>query len=323
MNVKKIVPAVVAGVMLIMPVAGMAASNEASTEGRIRFIADPEGGGIYDIHHPDNSDDLTTDEPLWIRPLPPKGDGLSPGEAGGYGQIEQGTAAPLRINFAPNFYFGTQRISDVNEDYHPYYLRAGVSQRRATQEDVVNGQATAVGEWIAHRTPTVTGDRIDENIPHFIQITDARGNMGGWSLTVSNTPFTAARPTSGDFQGPEFDALFPGGYHELRGASITFDFNNAAHNTYAKNPLDNIEVHTNDIVLEGTDAQRNVMVAPIGSGSGIHQAVWGTQEEATKGSTNETITLSVPGTSTQLAGIDYTTTLTWSLSDAPSNVAGN
>jgi len=334
MNFKKVVPALLAGAMLVTPVAAFAAPNEAETEGRIRFIADPSGGGIYDIHHPDNSGDTSTDGPLWITPLPPAGEGLhpngqggpdGPGTAGGYGVIPDGTEAPLRINFAPNFYFGTQLISDVNQYYHPYFLRAGVSQRRATQADVDNpeiAEATAVDVWIPHRTPTVTGERVNENIPHFIQITDARGTMGGWSLTVANTPFSAARGE--DFQGSAFNVLFPdetNNRHVLLGATITFATAYVAHNTYANNPLNNVGVHTTDLVLDGTGAQRNVMAAAAGSGAGIHQAVWGTQADANlpNNPTNAAITLAVPGTSTQLAGIDYTTTLTWRLSAVPGN----
>lgn len=308
MNIKKLTTAFLAAVLLGTPMVALADTSTANSEGRIRFIADPEGGGIFEIHHPDNSDDTTTDQPLWITPLPPTEAG---GEAGG-----MGSAGSLRINFAPHLYFGVQAISDVDQVYQAYFLRAGESQRLLQPGDA--GYVAGDDTWVAHRTPTVTGNRIGEDIPHFIQVTDARGTMGGWSLTVANTVFSAAR--SADFMGSQFDLFFPdetGNRHVLAGATLTFS--QAVHNTYANNAATDVGVHATNIVLDGTGAARNVMAAEPGSGAGIHQTVWGTQADANANDKNASIELFVPGTTTQLGEVDYTTTLTWSLTDVPGN----
>ncbi|WP_374284588.1 WxL domain-containing protein [Lactococcus sp.] len=136
--------------------------------------------------------------------------------------------------------------------------------------------------------------------PNYVQVTDRRGTFSGWSLSVvENIQFTQVE------SGPQK-------YKELNGATISFNNSIADSNTAEKSPNT-----TNSISLvPGVSTQ--IALAEVGSGAGTWVIRWGNQSSITEGGLNPDVSLFVPGTTPKDAA-DYTTTLSWILSDLPTN----
>ncbi|WP_308004001.1 WxL domain-containing protein [uncultured Lactococcus sp.] len=78
-----------------------------------------------------------------------------------------GTPGPLSIDFASNFYFGSNNaISASNQTLN------------------------------ARLQPTLNDDGVAEERPNFVQVTDNRGTFAGWTLKVSATQFTVTDSSS-------------------------------------------------------------------------------------------------------------------------------
>lgn len=139
--------------------------------------------------------------------------------------------------------------------------------------------------------------------PNYVQITDNRGTNAGWTLKVK--------------QGGQFSndtAL----HKELTGAQIQFVDPTIVSNSTAKAPTP-----ANVIKLDPNGAESLVMSAKSTEGAGIWIDRWGTAEEMTndqgeKVQKNKAISLSIPG-GTPKDAVQYSTKLTWSLSDTPGN----
>lgn len=82
------------------------------------------------------------------------------------------TTGPLRIQHVPDFAFGTQELEIGKQTFNPT-LETYKYKDASLQPGAVAGQSYA--------------------IPHFIQVSDARGTNTGWNLTASATQFTTKK----------------------------------------------------------------------------------------------------------------------------------
>ncbi|EPI03110.1 hypothetical protein D920_00318 [Enterococcus faecalis 13-SD-W-01] len=122
--------------------------------------------------------------------------------------------------------------------------------------------------------------------PH-VQITDKRGEEGGWVLTAAASKFTASDNS------------------ELKGAVLSFK------NGVATTTSDNVSSKptTNDVTFDNTDA-KTMMTADSLAGQGT----WLDTFKGTEGD-NANVQLSVPSGSAQAK--EYTATITWTLTAGP------
>lgn len=131
--------------------------------------------------------------------------------------------------------------------------------------------------------------------PNYVQVTDNRGIEAGWSLQVKQ---------DGQFMSSESN-------RELVGAMISFS--NGQLDTISTSATPSFTKPSFDLTVAGTGVAENIVSAKDGEGAGTFVYRFGT--DATKA---DSISLSVPGTTTKLAET-YATTLTWTLTDVPAN----
>ncbi|WP_412988859.1 WxL domain-containing protein [Pediococcus siamensis] len=136
----------------------------------------------------------------------------------------------------------------------------------------------------------------DKTFPNYVQVSDRRaGDPKGWSLTVSQ---------NGDFKDSSADSLT--GAEILMGTGTV----KTTSNTYPESNK-TVSSTTDGTALDPNGATMNVMSAKAGGGSGTWLDVFGTEG-------NATVKLSVPAAAHPNAD-SYSTTLTWSLADTPTN----
>lgn len=154
----------------------------------------------------------------------------------------------------------------------------------------------------------------DKLTPTYVQVTDKRGSNAGWSLNLKQDHQFQSEGAQNEFiEGAEL--------HFLEGEAVT--------NGTGKKP----SVH--EAKLDATDgAYSKVMTAQVNEGTGTWAAMFGGAEglvdEEVLNADGETVTekrdkgvtLSIPG-STQTDAKEYSTTLTWQLTNEPGNGEGN
>lgn len=187
-----------------------------------------------------------------------------------------GTDGPLSIDYASSLDFGLNKISNKDETYFA-------------------------------RAQTYKGDTPAS--ANYVQVSDNRGNNGGWVLKVKqNGQFKAATTTLND---------------TLTGAAITLDNPTVASNSTATAP-----VAEKPITLKPDGTESVVLSAAKNAGAGTWVDRWGTVETVTEkdadgkdvqAEVTKDVSLFVPG-STPKDAVNYKTTLTWNLSDIPENV---
>ncbi|MFC4652285.1 WxL domain-containing protein [Lactococcus nasutitermitis] len=170
---------------------------------------------------------------------------------------QAGTAGPLSIDFASSFDFGTQDITSSNMTYY------------AAAQKLSDGS---------------TRD-------NYVQVTDNRGTLTGWSLSVEQ----------GDFETSAGDVL--------KGAQITLG--DGAIASASETPAD---VSAATTTLTPGTASGTILGATDGNGAGTNLLNFGDADGTTNSDT--AVSLFVPGSSTKLAQT-YTADLTWTLSDTP------
>lgn len=194
---------------------------------------------------------------------------------------QPGTKGPLSIDYASSLDFGVNKISNKTETY---YARA---QTFKSEEGVL--------------TTLVT--------PNYVQVSDTRGNNGGWTLKVKQ---------NGQFENTAtLNKL-------LTGSAITLK------NPVVKSNAQGVTAPTapSTITLEPTGAESIVFSAKKDAGAGTWVNAWGsTVETITEKDQNnqdfeskitKEVSLTIPG-KTPKDAVKYTTTLTWNLSDTPGN----
>ncbi|EUJ35687.1 WxL domain-containing protein [Brochothrix campestris] len=197
--------------------------------------------------------------------------------------IEPGTPGPLSIDFASNFNFGIQKITSTDEDYFAY------SQ----------GVNDAAGEASFR--------------PHYVQVTDNRGDAAGWVLTVKQ---------DGEFTATDADAK----NKSLAGTTISLTGAEAISAATGTN-----KATVNDLALAPNEEQV-AMTAAENAGEGTWLARYGSEDSLfnddksleekdgefveTSMNKNNQVKLTVPGKVAKSA-TQYKTDLVWTLSEVP------
>ncbi|PGZ57894.1 cell surface protein [Bacillus cereus] len=187
---------------------------------------------------------------------------------------ESGTNGPLSLDYASSLDFGTNVIS--------------------TKDEVYNAKAQKLKDG--------------SYVPNYAQVTDNRGTLKGWSLSVK--------------QNGQFKSATDG--KELQGAQITFKDANL--NSISESTKPGTVKDTFVLNPDGTGNGTNVVVAGNGEGAGTWLYRFGDAShikdakdaEGNSYKESDSITLEVPGKSEKMAD-SYKTTLTWTLTDTPAN----
>ncbi|EUJ23622.1 WxL domain-containing protein [Listeria grandensis] len=127
-----------------------------------------------------------------------------------------------------------------------------------------------------------------KDIPNYVQITDNRGSNAGWHLTVKQ------------------DGQFINGASELTGAVLKFENPSLNSASESDSPV------ATGFSLDPAGTSSDVMSAEENQGMGTWVEMFGADETEAA----ESITLSVPGKTSKVAG-KYEATLTWELTDTP------
>lgn len=179
--------------------------------------------------------------------------------------IEPGTGGPLSLDYASALNFWKQKIVSTDEEY--FAKTQTIKDKDGTNE---------------------------REVPLYVQITDNRGTLKGWTLSVKQ------------------NGQFKAGENVLTGAKI--DFLNGVMTTVSESPVPSMVKESFDLTGDGTGAVTNVMAANESEGSGTY--VYQLGNDATKG---ESVKISVPGKTIKMKDVAYKTTLTWTLNDIPEN----
>lgn len=137
------------------------------------------------------------------------------------------------------------------------------------------------------------------NIPNFVQITDNRGTANGWNLTVSRTEFSGK------------DAA--GVTQTLAGSELTL---NQQH-IYGPNGVPAPTATAGKTVKIGADTEK-LMVAAKGAGTGTWSLNFGDANQDGTLVDKTGVNLVIPASAQPKANVEYTSELTWTLTDGPS-----
>lgn len=207
-----------------------------------------------------------------LDPTDPNGNGVKPSIPGD----GNATKGPLRIDFAPNFKFGTVVMSGNAADYHPINLSLDMLDTAGA----------------------ITSDK--KVVPHYVQVTDNRGNNEGWVLKMSATAFKGTKNTELDLAAtltlktnPKFATVVEGSFAPTTLAS--------------------------SIKLNETDQ------ALITTGKNKGMGTWATSFGETPqtlleaDSRNSYVTLHVPANSKKDPNENYASTINWTLETTPTS----
>lgn len=177
---------------------------------------------------------------------------------------DAGTAGPLSIDFASSFDFGKQKITAADQTY-----------------------------YAAAQKFTDASGKAKEG-PNYVQVSDNRGTLAGWTLSVTQgAQFTGVTTSTG--KGSVLDgAVMTLGNGNLQTASDT-----------------KADVVAATTALQPGVQSGTILGATAGTGAGTQLLVFGDASTATA-----SVSLMVPGSTTKLAQ-EYKTNLTWTLSDTP------
>lgn len=186
-----------------------------------------------------------------------------------------GTNGPLSIDYASSLDFGQNKITNTDQTYY------------AKAQEFSEGHIA--GEYRGN----------------YVQITDNRGTIGGWTLTLK--------------QEDQLKSETAKKYKELIGAQISLT--NSVAETISENVVSPI---VTDVKLDPAGASTVIMAANEGSGAGTWVDRFGNAEEMTVDGKNvqknKAVTLTIPG-KTPKEAVKYTTKLTWTLTDVPGNTS--
>lgn len=181
------------------------------------------------------------------------------------GKPQPGTPGPLSIDFASSFNFGDNKITSKDEIYY-----AGLQKYKDKDTD----QELREG-------------------PNYVQVTDNRGTLAGWTLKVKQTK---------QFETDDS--------HKLDGAKITLTNGNI--NTVSESaPATAVK----EIAIDKMDADFLVMSAKKDAGAGTFLTRWGNEDLA---KSKESVKLFVPGKAVKKKA-QYRTSFVWTLTDVPGN----
>ncbi|CAD5896740.1 Cell surface protein [Carnobacterium maltaromaticum] len=143
----------------------------------------------------------------------------------------------------------------------------------------------------------------DEFRGNYVQVTDNRGTNAGWTLSLK--------------QEGQFTSATAKQYKELTGAKITLA------DSVADSESVGVAAPTvTNVTLDPSGASTVIMAAKTGDGAGTWVDRFGQAEEMTidgeNVQKNKAVTLEIPGKTPKEAA-QYTTKLTWTLTDVPGN----
>lgn len=172
----------------------------------------------------------------------------------------------------------------------------------ASSLDFGRNKITNKDEVYYANAQTFKGSHEGEFRGNYVQVSDHRGSNAGWSLTVA--------------QSNQFKNDAAKNYKVLDGAVIKF-----TNPTPNSNMIESVKAPVaNEITLDPNGAASPVMSASEGAGVGTWVNYYGEAEEMTINGEaiqkNKAITLSIPG-ATPKEAVEYTTVLTWTLTDTP------
>lgn len=197
-------------------------------------------------------------------------DPTDPGTVDPTDPTNPGTGGPLSIDYVSNFNFGKQKMSGNNETYNSELVAVTtVDPVAGTKKDVAN----------------------------FLQVSDNRGSVTGWKLSVKQAKAFTSEVTNKTLDGTTITLSNP----EVRNAD-----NNAA------KPAPSTLVNGVDISANSGD--KLVMQAKDGEGAGTWAEAFG---NATKDAekAKSSVKLAIPGDSKKVAE-KYSSDITWTLTDA-------
>lgn len=231
-----------------------AQTQTVDSTGRVSFVAPDENAGdevgLLDPTNPDPANPVDEDDSDY-----------DPNDPDLTENPNKGTTGPLRIDYASNFYFGTNEISNQNQTYYA-----------APEKRIIND--------------------ISDERPNYVQVTDNRGTLAGWNLSVTQ------------------EAQLANGDHDLNGAQITLNGFLIASYSDSDDPT----APNAAVKLELGEASPSLMTADTGAGAGsFYLNFVGEDDDAATG-----VQLYVPGASVKKIG-NYDTTLTWTLANTPGN----
>ncbi|MBC1501329.1 WxL domain-containing protein [Listeria weihenstephanensis] len=172
-----------------------------------------------------------------------------------------GTPGPLSIDYASSIQFGKHKIADKDVTFY------------ANLEQVIQLE---------------DGKQLE--VPNYVQVTDDRGNNGGWQLNVKQA------------------SQLKNGNHVLEGAQLTLLNTKLASPSHGNEPIVNNNIELNPVSGESSQ----VMFAKADQGTGTWVSMFGGDVNEGKSS----IKLTVPGETKKYEG-NYSTTLIWELLDSP------
>lgn len=199
----------------------------------------------------------------------------------------EGTKGPLSLDFVSSFDFGVQKITSTDQVY------------QAKAQIITDKDGNA------------------KNVPNYAQVTDNRGTLAGWSLSVKQ---------NGQFKDSTGK--------ELTGATINIA--NASIQTASESTVSTL---SKTMTLDALGASQGVMSANKGEGAGTFVYQMGSTagikennaalesngskdaagfDKTGKRVDSADVTLNVPGKTVKMADT-YKTTLTWTLSDTPAS----
>lgn len=181
--------------------------------------------------------------------------------------VDPGTNGPLSLDYASSLNFGKQKIVSINKEY---FAKA----QTVKDKDGMN----------------------EREVPLYAQVTDNRGTLKGWSLSVKQ------------------NGQFKAGEKILTGAKI--DFLNGEISTVSDSPVPSIVKESFDLTGDGNGVATNIMSAKDSEGAGTFVYRFG--NDTTK---EKSVRISVPGKTTKVKDVAYKTSLTWILNDVPGNDA--
>lgn len=204
--------------------------------------------------------------------------------------VDPGTKGPLSLDYASSFDFGVQKITSTDQTY----------QVKAQMVKAKDGSMKAV--------------------PNYAQVTDNRGTLKGWSLSVKQ---------NGQFTSETSKKSLTGATINIANASISTASESSA--SFVKSSLTLDTAGAAQVVMGAKDGEgAGTFVYQMGKATNLKEnanalAAGGSKDAAGKDMSDKRVessdvTLKVPG-GTQKMSEKYATKLTWTLTDAPANNA--
>lgn len=199
---------------------------------------------------------------------------------------DQGSEGSYTIDYASNFYFGTQEISSQKSTYY-------------TQPDMVINKNNEV-----------------KIVPNFIQVTDESGSFSGWTLTVKQDSLLHLNSGNTEAAGYSLN----GSNISFENASLIGGDGITTGAPTGKSSLTLTPGETQMVVSAEKEQGAGSWLYTFGTVSSYDQSSVDTKDVSNrkKSSTKSAIKLTVPSGSAIKAD-KYTTTLTWCLTYTPKN----